>query len=86
MLSIDNQAEGMMPKDHSHSPDLAEQLRQAIRGSGKSLNRLAEASGVHKAQLSRFLRAERTLTLTAAARLCTCLGLHLAGSTLTEDK
>ena len=75
-----------MPKDRSRLPDLTEQLRQAIRDSGKSLNRLAEASGVHKAQLSRFLRAERTLTLTAAARLCACLGLRLAGPTLTEDK
>lgn len=49
-----------------------------------SLSQLAEASGVHKAQLSRFLRAERTLTLTAAARLCTCLGLRLTGPNFTE--
>jgi plasmid maintenance system antidote protein VapI len=63
-------------------PDLADQLRRAIDGCGMSLNRLAAATGVHKAQLSRFLRKERTLTLTAAAKLCAYLGLSLTGPAL----
>jgi transcriptional regulator with XRE-family HTH domain len=62
------------------SPDLADQLRQAIAGCGMSLNQLAVATGLHKAQLSRFLRKERSLQLTAAAKLCAYLGLHLTGS------
>ena len=45
------------------APDLEDQLRRAIAGCGLSLNQLAAATGVHKAQLSRFLRSERTLTL-----------------------
>ena len=49
-------------------PNLEGQLRQAITTIGVSLSRLAQATGVHKAQLSRFLRAERTLTLKAAAK------------------
>jgi plasmid maintenance system antidote protein VapI len=60
-------------------PDLEDQLRSALRGCGMSLNQLAAATGVHKAQLSRFLRQERTLTLIAAAKLCAHLGLRLVG-------
>jgi plasmid maintenance system antidote protein VapI len=66
--------------------DLVDQVRQAIAGSGLSLNQLAKATGVHQAQLSRFMRGERTLTLTAAARLCTYLGLHLSGPALCKKK
>ena len=58
-------------------PDVAEQLKRAIVASGRSLNRLAKESGLHAAQLSRFVRGERTLTLSAAARVCVCLGLGL---------
>ena len=60
-------------------PDLEGRLRQAIAASGVSLSRLAQATGVHKAQLSRFVRAERSLTLKAAAKLCDHLGLRLVG-------
>jgi plasmid maintenance system antidote protein VapI len=63
---------------------LEDQLRQAISGCGLSLNQLAKATGVHQAQLSRFMRAERTLTLTVAARLCAYLGLDLAGPALDK--
>jgi hypothetical protein len=64
--------------------DLAGQLRQAVRMSGCSLNGLAHASGVTQSQLSRFMRAERTLTLTAAGKLCATLGLRLTGPGLNE--
>jgi transcriptional regulator with XRE-family HTH domain len=65
-----------MPK-RKPVPTVIDELRQAIASCGLSLNQLAKATGVHQAQLSRFLRAQRTLRLTAAAKLCTYLGLHL---------
>jgi transcriptional regulator with XRE-family HTH domain len=65
-------------------PDLVDQLRQAVASCELSLSRLAEATGVNKGQLSRFLRAERTLTLPAAAKLCAYLGLRLTGPTLDQ--
>jgi transcriptional regulator with XRE-family HTH domain len=68
------------------SPDLTEQLRRAIAGCGQSLNQLATAAGVHRAQLSRFMREERTLTLRAAAKLCGCLGLRLTGQALDKKE
>jgi DNA-binding phage protein len=63
-------------------PDLADQLRQAIEGCGKSLNQLAKETGVHQAQLSRFLRRERSLNLNAVVKLCAYLGLRLIGPAL----
>ena len=65
-------------------PDLADQLRRAIGGCGMSLNQLAKATGVNKAQLSRFIREERSLTLPAAAKLCAYLGLSLTGPAFDE--
>jgi DNA-binding phage protein len=76
MLPFDNGTTGMAG---GTQPDLEGQLRRAITASRLSLSRLAQATGVHKAQLSRFLRAERTLTLKAAAKVCTHLGLRLVG-------
>lgn len=64
----------------SNAPDLSEQLRQAILSCGLSLSKLAEETGVHKAQLSRFLRQKQSLTLKAASKVCIYLGLSLVGS------
>jgi plasmid maintenance system antidote protein VapI len=75
-----------MGKKRDKAPDVAAQLRRAIRGCGLSLNKLAEATGVHKAELSRFLRAEQSLTLNAAAKLCAYLGLRLAGPALDPEE
>jgi hypothetical protein len=58
---------------------MIEQIRQAVRDSGRSLNQLSKESGVGVDRLSRFMRGERTLTLPAAADLCVALGLRLAG-------
>ena len=58
-------------------PDLADQLRRAIGGCGMSLNQLAKATGVNKAQLSRFMRGERHLSLPAADNVCRALGWTL---------
>lgn len=56
--------------------DIERQLRDAISGSGQSLNQLGEAAGVNDAQLSRFMRGQRTLTLETVGRLCRILGLQ----------
>jgi plasmid maintenance system antidote protein VapI len=61
------------------TPGLEERLRQAITDCGVSLNQLARETGVHAAQLSRFVRGTRTLTLRAAAKVCAHLGLRLVG-------
>jgi transcriptional regulator with XRE-family HTH domain len=55
---------------------LTEQLRQAIAGSGMSLYQLSQASGVHRSQLSRFIRGERDLGLEVADKVCEVLGLR----------
>jgi transcriptional regulator with XRE-family HTH domain len=65
---------------------LVEQLRQAIRSSGESLNQLGERSGLDSARLSRFMRGERDLTLSAAEKLCDVLGLHLAGGKVAKRR
>jgi transcriptional regulator with XRE-family HTH domain len=57
---------------------VAEQLRQAILGSGESLNSLGKRAGVNHAALSRFTRGERSLSLPAVDGLCAALGLALA--------
>jgi hypothetical protein len=57
---------------------VVEQLRQAIRDSGKGLNALGAECGVDGGRLSRFMRGERDLTLEGAAAVCKALGLYLA--------
>lgn len=52
-------------------------IREAIRESGLSLQQLADASGVDRASLSRFVRGERTLRLDKACQVATYLGLEL---------
>jgi transcriptional regulator with XRE-family HTH domain len=59
-------------------PGLVDQLRDAIRDSGQSLNQLSHACGVGRDRLSRFLRGERGLTLDAAEKICRTLRLELA--------
>jgi transcriptional regulator with XRE-family HTH domain len=60
---------------------LVTQLRQTIRDSGLSLNELGRRIGISQAQLSRFLRGDRTLTLPAAAKVCHYFGLELCPRT-----
>ena len=54
--------------------DLAEAIRETIRGSGKTLGQLAAVTAVDKSALSRFLRSERTITVETADRLLAALG------------
>jgi plasmid maintenance system antidote protein VapI len=56
---------------------IGEILRVAIQGSGLSLQRLSELTGVERASLSRFVRGERTLRLDMAERLAEYFGLEL---------
>jgi transcriptional regulator with XRE-family HTH domain len=60
------------------APGLVEQLIDAIRDSGQSLNQLSKVSGVDSGRLSRFVRGERNISLEAAAKLCRALNLQLA--------
>jgi transcriptional regulator with XRE-family HTH domain len=60
------------------NPSLAEQLRDAIRQSGESLNQLSRRCGIGRDRLSRFVRGERDLTVRAAAKICATLDLVLA--------
>ncbi len=67
----------MAKKKSEEAPGLVEQLREAIRKSGRSLYRLGKDSGVGSDQLSRFMRGDRTLTLPAAEKICRVLNLEL---------
>ena len=67
------------------APGLVQQLRDAIRASGRSLNQLSVVCGVGRDRLSRFLRGERGLTLEAAEKICDVLRLHLAGDPSAAD-
>lgn len=57
--------------------DIVEQLRHAITDAGLSLAEIARRSGVDHTRLSRFMRNERTLTLSATAKVCKALELRL---------
>ena len=65
-----------MKKEQSEAP-LAVELQQIILGSGMSLNQLGKETGVSQAQLSRFVRGNRTLTLPAVDKICSFFGLKL---------
>jgi transcriptional regulator with XRE-family HTH domain len=60
-------------------PPMVEQLRRAILDSGRSLYELSKACHVDRGRLSRFMRHERDLTLTAAGKICEALGISLVG-------
>jgi transcriptional regulator with XRE-family HTH domain len=65
---------------HPLDATVAASLRQAITASGLSLNQLGQQAGIHHSQLSRFMREERDLNLSAVDRLCQVLGLRLTGT------
>jgi len=52
-------------------------LRKATADCGKSQSEIARATGIDRAMLNQFLRAERSLSLETAERLCRYLGLRL---------
>jgi DNA-binding phage protein len=65
---------------------VSEQLREAIRKSGRSLNQIGKDAGVGSDRLSRFMREERHLRSDAIDRLCTALGLRLSPSAPSKAK
>lgn len=60
------------------APAVTDQLREAIRASGQSLNRICIEAGLNSSQLSRFMTGKRGLTTEAVDKLCHVLGLRLA--------
>lgn len=56
---------------------LVSELRKAIVESSYTQNRLSELSGVNRAQINRFVKNERTLTLESAEKIAKVLGLEL---------
>jgi plasmid maintenance system antidote protein VapI len=58
-------------------PQFAKILRDTIRESGLALQQVAEATGVDRASLSRFMRGERTLRLDMASKAAAYFDLVL---------
>lgn len=58
-------------------PSMSETLRNAVLETGLPLLQIAQAAGVERASLSRFVRGERTLRLDMAGRLAAYFGLEL---------
>lgn len=59
-------------------PKMTDQLRQAIEQSGLSQYRIAKDLQINQAQLSRFMRGQRGLSLELLDRLCAYLDLQLS--------
>jgi transcriptional regulator with XRE-family HTH domain len=55
-----------------------DELRDAIRASPLSLNKLGQLTGIDSGRLSRFMRKERDLTGEAVSRIAQALGLSMA--------
>jgi plasmid maintenance system antidote protein VapI len=58
---------------------LIDQLKEAIRGDGRSLNRIAQATGVGSDRLSRFMTGKRGLSIDALDKIWLALGLQIVG-------
>jgi plasmid maintenance system antidote protein VapI len=56
---------------------MAEQLKKAIRDSGKTVNAVAVEAGVPQPVLHRFMKGERDLTLTTVQKLADYFGFEL---------
>jgi transcriptional regulator with XRE-family HTH domain len=58
---------------------LISQLKQAIREDGRSLNQIAQATGVGSDRLSRFMTGKRGLSIDALDKIWLALGLRIVG-------
>jgi transcriptional regulator with XRE-family HTH domain len=56
----------------------SDQLRDAIRRSGKSQYSICAETGILKSTMSRFVRGECGLGVDAIDRVCKCIGARLA--------
>ncbi|MCG8407488.1 MAG: hypothetical protein MI923_20000 [Phycisphaerales bacterium] len=54
-----------------------DRIRKAIQATGKSLYRVAKDAEIDVAPLQRFMKAEQTLRLPTAQKLCEVVGLDL---------
>ena len=69
------------PKKKPSGPkSIAEQVRDVIEARGLTPTTLAESSGVHASQLSRFANRKRDLNLRTFGRLVEVLGLDLVAT------
>ena len=67
-----------MPKPKTNqTPTMSDVLRQTIRESGIPLLTLAEATGVQRASIGRFLNESQSLRLDCADKLAAHFGLEL---------
>ena len=57
--------------------DVMNDLRKRIDGSGRTNVQLAEATGVHRSAISRFVRRERDLSIASTEKILAALGLEL---------
>ena len=62
----------------SASGRLSQALKDALRGSGKSIYQIAQEAGVSQIVVSRFLSGERDIRMATADKLAEALGLKLA--------
>jgi hypothetical protein len=65
------------PSCHIGTGALSRALREAIRGSDKSVYQIAKAANVSQIVVSRFLSSERDIRMETADRLADVLGLKL---------
>jgi len=65
------------PSHHAAPGTLSEDLREAIRRSGKSVYQIAKAANVSQIVVSRFLSGERDIRMETADRLAEALDLKL---------
>ena len=56
---------------------LSDSIRQAIANAGQSQCEIAQAIGISPGILSRFMRAERSMNLDTADKVCAYLSLEL---------
>ncbi len=69
-----------LPSHHAAPGSLSEDLRLAIRNSGKPVYQIAKAANVSQIVVSRFLSGERDIRMETADRLAEVLELKLATS------
>jgi DNA-binding phage protein len=65
-------------RSDSASGRLSQALKDALRGSGKSIYQIALDAGVSQIVVSRFLSGERDIRMATADKLAEALGLKLA--------
>jgi len=66
-----------MKKTKMDQADLAEQLRDAIRESGYSINSLANVWGIPQPVLSRFVSGQRGIGMDNANKIAAAFGMRL---------